>query len=98
MQDEDFPELTALREAERARHRRLVWGVFAGALALMAVGAVALFQAWSTKNAGLLLFGGILVALGLVLVVRAAISALTDIDTRPRTDLDPVADDEGRSP
>jgi len=91
--DDDFPELAALKDAERARHRRLVWAVFAGACALIATGLLALLQAWSSKNTGLLLFGGMLVAIGLVLVVRGALSALTDIDTRPRHDFDPPSDD-----
>jgi hypothetical protein len=79
-----FPELIEFQAEQRARHRRLILSVVFGSLAFLIVGGGMVRHGLAAEKSGIFALGCIAIGLGLVGLVRAAISGLTDVDTRDR--------------
>lgn len=86
MQDDDFPELRELLAAQARRHRRIIIGLIVGGLLSIVSGLVifALAPSGSSPSMGGGAVGVMAIGVGVVLVGRGIVSAVTDIDLRPR--------------
>ncbi len=80
--EESFPELEAFLADQARRHRRLVVGLFVVGAVLVVAGALVVLLA-----TGKLVYSGfLLMAMGVLMIVRGAISGFTDYDTKVRDD------------
>lgn len=85
-EEEDFPELQEFLAAQQRRHRQIIMGLILGGLLSIVVGFIIFALAPKGKSPSM---GGgavavMLVGVGVVMVVRGIISAVTDIDLRDR--------------
>ena len=85
--DED-DELAAFITEQKKRHHRLLAAVIAGSVLLLGAGVVCLWIAKTDQRIGYVAGGLFMTGLGLLGLIRAAISLLTDIDTRDRGEWD----------
>lgn len=80
--DDDFEEAQIVRHMMRRQHRVLVSALLGVGCAMSLGGA---FLVWQDLSG---LAGACLLVCGVILIVRGALSGLTDIDTRDRKDFE----------
>lgn len=86
--EEDFPELVELRALQRQRHKKVILGLIAGGVVAIAGGlAIFAFAEGNKPQMGMGAIAIVLIGVGAIMVVRGILSAVTNIDTKPRNDL-----------
>lgn len=90
--DDSFPELEAFVAAQRQRHRRLIAGMVGASALLLALGGGLLWYAQRMERPGWAIVAFLCLGFGGLGLVRAAISAFTDHDTRDRGEWEGIGD------